>query len=216
MTTIRLTGRVVGWDEEGDFDERTIAASETETYEANGYLVCEIAGKPYAMKSIPFEDGTIQLQPESDMLGRFASSEVHANYGYSGYFKAYVYLEGKRKALVDFWSFLPWRWTSLERTAGQGRGGELGLDRDSKPALGPMSSRLRGVMLFDWPHTPSGKLPRTMMITVVWCCSTQPGNKGNTRMTFVCMAILGQLLRECCAVVDRGVWMGLIVAIFEH
>ena len=85
MTTIRLTGRVVGWDDEGDSDERAIAASETESYEANGYLVCEIAGKPYAMKSIPFEDGTIQLQPKSDTLGQFASSGGHANFGYSGY-----------------------------------------------------------------------------------------------------------------------------------
>lgn len=108
MTTmIRLTGRVIGWDEEEDSDEHSITASETESYEAKGYLVCEIADKILAMKSIPFEDGIIQLQPKSDMLGRFASSDGHTNYGYSGYFKAYVYLKGKRKALVDFWSLFP-------------------------------------------------------------------------------------------------------------
>jgi hypothetical protein len=107
VAAIRLTGRVIGWDAEEDSDEQVIDTSQIQLYEARGYAVYEVAGKTYAAKSKPFEDGGIQLQPKSDMMGRFASGGGHTNYGYSGYFKAYVYLKGKRKALVDFWTLFP-------------------------------------------------------------------------------------------------------------
>jgi hypothetical protein len=107
IATIRLTGRVIGWDDEEDFDECMIEESEVDKYKAHGYVVLEVAGKSYATRAKPFEDGIVQLQPKLDMIGRIALAGRHANYGYSGYFKAYVYLNGKRKSLVDFWTLFP-------------------------------------------------------------------------------------------------------------
>ena len=41
------------------------------------------------------------------MMGRMAATGGHANWGYSGYFKGYVYLKGQRKRLADFWKLFP-------------------------------------------------------------------------------------------------------------
>jgi hypothetical protein len=52
-------------------------------------------------------DGTLTIQPQLDESGRMARSGGNTNYGYSGYFRAYVYLGGQRKRLVNFWTLFP-------------------------------------------------------------------------------------------------------------
>ncbi|WIW50346.1 hypothetical protein ML401_34880 (plasmid) [Bradyrhizobium sp. 62B] len=104
--SIRLNGQVVNWDAENT-EEISMSPDGIELYESQAYAVIEIAGQTIAFRSLPFEDGTIQIQPKSDMMGRTATAGGHANFGYSGYFKGYVYLDGKRKRLVDFWSLFP-------------------------------------------------------------------------------------------------------------
>lgn len=53
------------------------------------------------------EDGDIILQAKLDEHGRIAVLGRHANFGYSGYFKGYVALDGKRKNIVDWWTLFP-------------------------------------------------------------------------------------------------------------
>lgn len=53
------------------------------------------------------DDGDIQLQAVLDMYGRDAIARGHANYGYSGRFRGYVWHAGKRRTLVDWWTFFP-------------------------------------------------------------------------------------------------------------
>jgi hypothetical protein len=52
-------------------------------------------------------DGDIQVQAVLDMYGRDAIADRHPNYGYSGYFKGYVWQAGKRRKLVDWWTLFP-------------------------------------------------------------------------------------------------------------
>ena len=53
------------------------------------------------------EDGDIQIQAVLDSDGKWAVAGGHANYGYSGYFRGYVWLRGARKRLVDWWTLFP-------------------------------------------------------------------------------------------------------------
>jgi hypothetical protein len=106
MTSIRLTGRTLDWDDAG-LEEVSIKPDQAAEYEAQGYFIVEIAGHALACRETLPDDGDIQIQPKSDMYGRMASSGGHANMGYSGYFKGFVYLGGKRKALVDWWTLFP-------------------------------------------------------------------------------------------------------------
>ena len=103
---ITLTGEVVGWDDVSN-EEFSIAPEERETYEERGFTVVDVGGHTMAIRFTEFADGTIQIQPKSSMQGRAASAGGHTNYGYAGYFKGFVYLGGKRKALVDFWELFP-------------------------------------------------------------------------------------------------------------
>lgn len=104
--TIKLTGEVIEWNAES-IEEETIDPSEQEAYEAKGWNVIRVGEHTLAYRFTQFADGTIQLQPKSSMQGRAASAGGHTNFGYAGYFKAFVYLNGKRKTLVDFWELFP-------------------------------------------------------------------------------------------------------------
>ncbi|HZK88985.1 MAG TPA: hypothetical protein VFC56_02460 [Stellaceae bacterium] len=53
------------------------------------------------------DDGDIQVQGVLDMYGRDAIAGRHANFGYSGYFRGYVWLSGGRRKLVDWWTLFP-------------------------------------------------------------------------------------------------------------
>ncbi|MER8783333.1 hypothetical protein NKH60_19150 [Mesorhizobium sp. M1006] len=106
MTAIKLTGRVVDWDHE-EYDEVAIKPEEAGDFEANGYFVVTVGSSILAIRAAKPNDGDIKIQPKSDMHGRFASAGGHTNYGFSGYFKGFVYLAGKRKALVDWWTLFP-------------------------------------------------------------------------------------------------------------
>lgn len=107
MRRIRLSGEIMEWDQPLT-EEKTITASEIEAYEAQGWIVTGSQESILAIRFItPPPDGTVQIQPKSDMMGRYASAGRHTNYGYSGYFRAYVYLDGKRKNLLDFWTLFP-------------------------------------------------------------------------------------------------------------
>jgi hypothetical protein len=53
------------------------------------------------------DDGDIQLQAVLDSEGKWAIAGGHSNYGYSGYFRGYVWLDGARKRLVDWWTLFP-------------------------------------------------------------------------------------------------------------
>jgi len=88
-------------------EEFSIAPGERETYEEKGFMVVDVGRHPMVIRFTEFADGTVQLQPKSSMQGRAASAGAHANYGYAGYFKGFVYLGGKRKTLVDFWELFP-------------------------------------------------------------------------------------------------------------
>lgn len=125
---IRLNGEVVGWDCE-DFDEDTDKPLNTgrferedtrskelaDQYRAEGWSVetVEIPCGPQAdtwylvERFVPFADGTVQIQPKLDTVGRSMVRGRHANVGYSGRFVGYVYLCGKRKRLVDWWTLFP-------------------------------------------------------------------------------------------------------------
>lgn len=100
---IVLTGQVLDWNEE-PYEENAIEASEADAYERDGFSVVEIGGKLLATKALSPDDGTLTIQPKSSFLGRFAASGGHLNYGLSGYFRAYVFLKGERKRLVDFYA----------------------------------------------------------------------------------------------------------------
>ncbi|GLS32507.1 hypothetical protein SAMN04488498_12232 [Mesorhizobium albiziae] len=106
MNGIRLTGRVIDWDQE-DYDEVTIEPAEAAEFESKGYMVATIQGHTWAFRKQPPNDGDIQIQPKSDIFGRLAAARGHTNYGFSGYFKGFVYLAGKRRKLVDWWTLFP-------------------------------------------------------------------------------------------------------------
>lgn len=103
---IRLTGEVVGRDDVSN-EEHAISPEERDAYEEKGFMVVDVGGHTMAIRFTEFADGTIQILPKSSMQGRAASVGGHTNFGYAGYFKGFVYLGGKRKALVDFWELFP-------------------------------------------------------------------------------------------------------------
>ena len=41
------------------------------------------------------EDGTVQLYSRQDTFGRTPTAGSHVNYGYSGYFRFYIFVDGK-------------------------------------------------------------------------------------------------------------------------
>lgn len=98
---IVLTGEVLEWNELR-VEEHAITASEVPAYERNGFSIARVGGL-LAFKTLDPLDGDITIQPKSDLAGREASIGGHANFGYSGYFRGYVFLRGKRKRLVDFY-----------------------------------------------------------------------------------------------------------------
>lgn len=53
------------------------------------------------------EDGTIHVQPRTDMFGRAAIEGNHTNTGYSGYFKFFILVDGKRRRLTNAWRLFP-------------------------------------------------------------------------------------------------------------
>lgn len=106
MNTVRISGLVVDWDEINE-DSILIQPDEITSYESGGYTVVQTQGSLVACRIRPFDDGVVQIQPKSDMKGRVASAGGHLNYGLSGYFKGFVYLGGRRKALVDWWEIFP-------------------------------------------------------------------------------------------------------------
>jgi hypothetical protein len=106
VKSIRLTGQVVDWDAYNTA-EFGIIADECAAYRARGYEILQVAGKTIAFKTRPFDDGTVQIQSKSDMMGRIDAAGGHANWGYSGYFRGYVHLGGKRKKLANFWKLFP-------------------------------------------------------------------------------------------------------------
>lgn len=103
---ITITGEVWNWGDNPS-DELEISESEVDEYETRGYSIFELQGRRVAVKDLSPDDGDITIQPKSDMLGRFASAGNHYNCGLSGYFKGYVFLQGKRRRLVDFWTLFP-------------------------------------------------------------------------------------------------------------
>lgn len=103
VEAITLTGDVLDWNEE-NFEEHVIAESQIGAFERDGYLVMEIGGDILATRAETPPDGTVTIQPKSDEKGRMAASGGHTNLGYSGYFRGYVFLGGRRKTLVDFWT----------------------------------------------------------------------------------------------------------------
>lgn len=106
MTHIRLTGQVLDWDHVG-MEQVGIQPEQAAEYEARGYFILEVGGHTLACREQSPDDGDIQIQPKSDMYGRISSAGGHTNMGYSGYFKGFVYLGGKRKTLVDWWTLFP-------------------------------------------------------------------------------------------------------------
>lgn len=54
-----------------------------------------------------FDDGTVQIMPRTDMFGRAAIDGDHSNYGYSGYYKFFVFVDGKRRRLTNAWRLFP-------------------------------------------------------------------------------------------------------------
>jgi len=106
METITLTGRVLEWDNEPT--ELVIRPDQRVHYEERGYTVRQGLGWLIASQpQLDPRDGDIELQSKSDWEGRMAAAGGHANYGYSGYFKGYVLLKGKRKVFLDFWTMFP-------------------------------------------------------------------------------------------------------------
>lgn len=101
-----LNGQVIDWDEP-DVDMIEVTKVEAEALEAVGEHVIEIMGKTMHIKTSKPEDGTIQLQPKSDMMGRVASRGGHLNYGLSGYFKAYIWNGGRRRTVTNLFEILP-------------------------------------------------------------------------------------------------------------
>jgi hypothetical protein len=53
------------------------------------------------------EDGTVQLQPRRDMFGRAALGKDPSNFGFGGYFKFFIFVDGKRRRLTNGWRLFP-------------------------------------------------------------------------------------------------------------
>lgn len=101
-TSIILTGRTIDWDDI-EHEQIQIEPHQARAMRKQGFEVGEVGGMTLAYRELRPEDGTVTLQPKSSFLGRVASAGGHTNFGYAGYFKALVFLGGKRNRLVDFW-----------------------------------------------------------------------------------------------------------------
>ena len=53
------------------------------------------------------EDGDLLLQPKADAAGRMARAGNHTNWGYSGYFLAYLFAEGGARKLLNYQALWP-------------------------------------------------------------------------------------------------------------
>ena len=53
-----------------------------------------------------WRDGDVEIRGRLDVAGREAVVGKHCNYGYSGYFVAYIYKQGKRRRL-KIWQLFP-------------------------------------------------------------------------------------------------------------
>lgn len=102
MSEIRLNGTVVDWDYVS-FEEKVVTEEEVEALEAEGWICAEFQKEIIASKELKIDDGTVQLQQKSDALGRFAQRGRNTNYGYSGYFKGFVYQGGRRRVIKNWW-----------------------------------------------------------------------------------------------------------------
>ena len=104
--TVTLTGEVISPDElNASLIE--VGTEEAAAAEARGEGVIELQGKHYRSVIEPWPDGTIELNPRLDSMGRLAVAGGHTNAGYSGYFKAYLHVDGTRRVLKDFWRLFP-------------------------------------------------------------------------------------------------------------
>lgn len=89
INEVQINGTIIDWEDE-PFQNQIVMV--------NGEEVC---------KELPIEDGTIQLQSLLDMLGKMAAMGGHANFGYSGFFRLYIYAGGKRRRLKNAWKLFP-------------------------------------------------------------------------------------------------------------
>ncbi len=105
-TEIILNGQVIDWDD-ADVEMVEVTKEQADALETAGEPVTEFMGKMMHIKDSKPADGTIQLQPKSDMMGRAAARGGHLNYGLSGYFKAYVWEGGKRRNITNLFEILP-------------------------------------------------------------------------------------------------------------
>lgn len=103
---ISISGQVVQW-KTANSEEISISEQEASIYEAKGYMVVSLKGNWIAIKLQPWPDGTIEIQPKSSWLAKEFAKGSHTNYGYGGYFTGYLWVEGKRRRLIDFWKLLP-------------------------------------------------------------------------------------------------------------
>jgi len=113
LSKVNINGEILDWDE-GDFEEEFLEVpnSDVEKLKAEGYVNSklvyrEVKGYTSMRLKTFFKDGTIQLLAKSDWKGRLAANGGHTNYGYSGYFKLYIFVEGKRKTLKNGWMLFP-------------------------------------------------------------------------------------------------------------
>lgn len=106
--SVKLTGETFEKDDPV-LDERDIPESEREKYESDGWELTDCFAKPGSLRAwreIKHKDGDIELHPRLDMFGRSAVAGRHTNYGHSGYFKGYIYVEGRRRKL-NLWQLCP-------------------------------------------------------------------------------------------------------------
>jgi len=114
-TEVKINGEVLDWDDGDDkhIDYFDVPEEEAQNYLSEGYEIFSTSGFGTSegcvtlRKESLYADGTIQLQPKSDMLGRYSARGGHTNYGYSGYFKPFIYVDGKRRTLKNGWKLFP-------------------------------------------------------------------------------------------------------------
>lgn len=110
-TPVPLTGTVYDWNDHPS-EYRLIDPKEGDTYENADWVVSRTIisnrpGKISAERMVSFKDGDIQIQPKSSSLSRENQKGGHTNYGYGGYYKGYVWIDGRRQRLLDFWQLFP-------------------------------------------------------------------------------------------------------------
>jgi hypothetical protein len=105
--TVVLNGRVVEKDHVETDDELSIDPKEAEEYECQGYLVTTIGDLTLAIKLGTVADGTITIESSLDAEGALKAQFGYANLGYSGYFKGFVYVDGRRRRIVNWKAIFP-------------------------------------------------------------------------------------------------------------